>query len=555
MCESRDCFRGIKNAARPLYSFRKVIHVIMPPPWILGAVAYGMSWLADLGPFSFLAWFSFVPLFAALERQTEPGQYLLRALGYMTIATVIGCWWWFFAAPERVLPLVWAAGIQEILLESVPLLLLYPVKKKLEYPVALFALVFFWPLWEWLYHKIPLSLGFLFVGNTQAGNLSFIQFADLFGVWGITSWVILVNVSVFVLLRRSNFRFSVSLLKPGALLIIVLLGIPLLYGAIRQRSLSGQGGGIIQMALIRTDYDPFEGTPEQYLSVTRQTLAITDRALANLDPQFHPNLIVWPEAIAGPGWDHQEMRDLLAGAVNRWRIPLLTGMVGPSLHTGEWANQSILVPVDSNRIGLPPSYDKIQLIPFWETLPFYRYLNRLEFVEQLSKGRKYKAPGEEVVLLPWESESGGVTWLGTPICHEQNYPELWAAMTRKGAGVFVHLAFESWFGDYGFKNSLAGITRIRCIENRRYTARVSNGGYTAVFDVFGREMDPIAENEYVILTPVRSFSGVSFYSTYPAAYPILCMVVLAGMAFRASRAVRLDNVTPESHAARAPFRA
>lgn len=538
-----------------LSAFRKVLLPNLPPPWILGAVGYGVSWLADLGPLSFLAWFSFVPLFVALERQDEPGPFLLRALGFMSIASVIGCWWWFFAVPVRVLPLTWAAGIQEILLESVPLLLLYPIKKKLDYPTALLSLVFFWPLWEWIYHQIPFSLGFLFVGNTQAGYVWLIQFADLIGVWGITNWVILINVGLFVLFKRSGFRLSVSFLKPAAFLIIVLLGLPLVYSAIRYGALREKGEGIIQMALIRTDFDPFDGTPEQYLKITQETIRTTDRALANLDPQIKPDLIVWPEALTGPGWDSPELRNLLGGAVNRWGIPLLTGMVGPSLHTGEWANQSMLVRPDSIRAERPPTYDKIHLIPFWETLPLYRYLSELEYIQQYSEGRKYKVPGEDVVLLPWSSESGGVGWIGTPICHEQNYPELWAAMTRKGAGVFVHLAFESWFGEYGFEESLAGITRIRSIENRRNTARVSNGGYTAFFDVFGRMVEPVEDEKNVILAPVRSYSGVSFYSAYPTVFPIFCLVVLAGMGLLASRADRSDKITPEDRVVRAPFRA
>src|SRR5690606_26789209 len=110
--------------------------------WLVGAVLYGLSWPAtDAVNTSFLAWFAFVPLFVELERHDRFRPFALRVVSFMTVAGFVACWWWFFGVPPAVMPLTWTAGAQEILLESVPLLIVFFLRRRFSYGRSLLALV------------------------------------------------------------------------------------------------------------------------------------------------------------------------------------------------------------------------------------------------------------------------------------------------------------------------------------------------------------------------------------------------------------------------------
>ncbi len=161
-----------------------------------------------------------------------------------------------------------------------------------------------------------------------------------------------------------------------------------------------------------------------------------------------------------------------------------------------------------------------------ETIPGYTWLSSLASVEALHRANSFLTAGDGVRLLPLQRDGKPDALLGTPICHEVNFPEHWADMTRAGADAFVQLNFESWFGDWGFQRVLTGITRIRAIENRRSVARSANGGPSLFFDAWGRMHDE-APREGVATGLVEMRQDRTVYVRLPWLTPLLCMLALS----------------------------
>ncbi len=491
------------------------------------AVLYGLSWPStNAFNLSFLAWFAFVPLFVALERIRNITPFMGLGFGFMLVSTFVTGWWAFVGVPTRMMPLTWAAGIQEALFESVPLFVLFALRRWMPYPRALIALVFLWPVWEWAYVRFPMTLGILFVGNSQAVNLSLVQFADVTGVWGITAWVVSFNVALYHLtaLRPETRRRAA-----GTILTVLCLwlGIPALYAAARS---DAPEGAAVRVAVVHTRLGP-EQTGS--IETVRRLLALSDAGRVQSGQAADADLYVWAESLVD-GTD-ASAESLIEQWTQRNDAALLFGMNGRLDAPGGIpvrVNQAVLISSGSPR----SAYTKQRLVPFWEGLPLYSLLGRIGFIREEHQRRGWFVPGNSLRLLPLRARAVNPVLLGTPLCNEQYVPGLWARMARSGAGLFVQPAYESWFG--GYATLFANLARLRSIENRRATARAANGGRSAFIDANGRMLGSEAEREGVLIHTLRTNRALPFYTRYPDAFLIGCaftlLALLAGFRRRPS---------------------
>lgn len=507
-----------------------------PPYWLAGAVLYGLSWpLTEAVNLSFLAWFAFVPLFAGLERTQAVGRAVVQAVGFVLVAGLVACWWWFFGVPPAMMPLTWAGGVQEAVLQAVPLVVVYLLKQRMPFRRALFVLVFLWPLWEWIYAKLPFALGSFRVGNSQADAVWLVQYVDLFGVWAVTAWVLLFNVLLYDQLVQVRDRPAAFFWRRAIGVAALMLAFPLGYALMRYESLEERRRGTVDVALIHTDFDPGRTGVEAQQAVVERAVHLTDAAASAALHRGTPvDLFVWAEGILDLPWEVAGTRTSVYRAVDGWQTPLLTGRTTRVVRAGPppdttWTNGAVLVPVGDSTVRAVQDYAKQKLIPFWEGLPFYGVLKGIPAVRAYHRRHGLYEPGTEAELLVLTTRDGRTVDLAAPICHEQNDPEVWAEMATVGADVFVQLAYESWFGERGFQHLLASTTRLRSIENRRSTARCSNGGRTVVIDAFGYMHHARSEGEGAVTAGVPIYTGRTLYARFPGLFPFLCLVGVLGM--------------------------
>ena len=130
------------------------------------------------------------------------------------------------------------------------------------------------------------------------------------------------------------------------------------------------------------------------------------------------------------------------------------------------------------------SYDKIHLVPFGEYEPFpliHEVVNRVsDEVGGFRKGQTYG-----VGPLP-----GGYS-LGVFICYEAIYPGEIRRFAADGATLLVNISNDGWFGRSAAARQHLLMARVRAVENRRWLLRVTNNGYTASVDPYGRMYEPL----------------------------------------------------------------
>lgn len=537
---------------------------------MLGALAYGASWpLVEGVNLSWLAWGAFVPLLLALRGRAGGErtfhEHASLTFGFLTLATLVYCAGWFFGVPGTTKALTATAGFVQIGLLAVPLLLLYPLNKRLGFARALLALVPLWPLWEWASHYLPLSLNTLLLANSQSANLWLIQYADLFGAWAITAWVVAMNVVLARAYLSAGERVNGALARAALPGLAALLLLPLAYAGLRAVQLTPPSESL-RVTLISTDVPPNVGRARDADTDLERAVHLTD-STAHF-ARTRPDLYVWYEGAMQADWSLPRVRDFLYQAVDDWRAPLLTGALTRTLSPADsarvaqaWAaavaapdslrdaafaalpqpegvltNRAILIPPGGGATRSLAGYDKTKLMPMQEGIPAHTWLTRLAFVRDYARRTGKLTPGSSPGLLPLMHGAGRTARLAAPICHEVNYPEHWAALTRAGADAFVQLNFESWFGDWGFQRALTGITRLRAIETRRDVARSANGGPSLFFDAFGRAHHAAPRAESSTTAPLGLRSGLTLYVRMSWLFPLLCACALIGVLGYARRA-------------------
>ena len=193
----------------------------------------------------------------------------------------------------------------------------------------------------------------------------------------------------------------------------------------------------------------------------------------------HPELVVWPETatpffFAEPG----ALRDEVLELASSQRVYLLFGSpAARQTRDGvlEELNRAYLVSSDGRELA---TYDKIQLVPFGEYVPFQRVLF---FVEQIVEAVGRIAPG----LVPTVFRLPGGRF-GVLICYEGVFPALTRRFVAGGADFLVNITNDAWYGRTSAPYQHLAQVTLRAVENRVPLVRSANPGISAVIDPDGR---------------------------------------------------------------------
>jgi len=118
--------------------------------------------------------------------------------------------------------------------------------------------------------------------------------------------------------------------------------------------------------------------------------------------------------------------------------------------------------------------------------------------------------------------------VGVSLCFEQWYPHHWTQLAQNDADFYIHLAGEGWYGEVGFQQFMANVSRLRCIENRKQAARCANVGLSMFIDQFGRMNHKVkAETVTPMTAELQAFGFWTWYARHPNWLPIAGILALA----------------------------
>ena len=172
------------------------------------------------------------------------------------------------------------------------------------------------------------------------------------------------------------------------------------------------------------------------------------------------------------------------------------------------------------------SYKKTHLVPFGEYIPFIRSLRGLISFFDLPMSNVSHGPKSQKNITILD----GIK-VSTPICFDITFPNTVRNM-NKSSFLMINISNDTWFGNSIGPHYHLAATRIRSIENNRWTIRSTNDGISAFISNKGTIVDYIDKGESTILEgKVNLIDDVSFYNKigYLLTYIFLFIIVITTM--------------------------
>jgi apolipoprotein N-acyltransferase len=323
-----------------------------------------------------------------------------------------------------------------------------------------------WTAIDWTRGVWPLG-GFTWgaLAYTQHGNHPLLPLASVTGMWGVTFVVMLVNALILGAgegLMSGRRLVPVGLLAAGA-------AAALLPGLIAIPPATGQP---LDVAVVQGNV-PRELASDrllQTLEVAQNHIALHERLAG--DP---PDLAVWPEnSLAADPARVPSLGMAVAASIRAVGAPTLVGAVAPAPGDRVF-NQAILYSGSGRIVG---RYSKLHLVPGGEYIPFEPVLG---WTQRYRRGNAVLAPGSRLSLFLVD----GVA-IGTPICFENVFPDLFRRFVDAGAELVVLTTNDSSFLESEASREHVIISQIRAVETGRWVVHAAISGQSAVIDPTGR---------------------------------------------------------------------
>lgn len=385
-----------------------------------------------------------------------------------------------------------------------------------------------WVLFEW--SRLYFLCGFTWnlVGLALADSSYSLQFASIWGIFGLSFWVILVNLAALnVLLTKT---------KKAVLVWSAMALFPYLYGFAHQSIIEARipisknlQVALLQSAIFPEQRDFMSDSPGKYIHPVDQW----ERILKEFDLNKKVDLVVFPEG-ALPMGAHQAGYDFtwVQNLFNKDYFPPLD-MPYAIFNRGKWkVSNAFLVQTLANQlnadviVGLDDTdfdgkynaafhfqpknlpyqrYEKRILVPVGEYIPLRQWPSFSRFVARQFGIYSSFNVGKEAKIFKSHLP------IGVSICLEETFSNLIRDMRVKGAELFVNITNDIWFPHSKLPHQHFDHGRIRAAENGVCILRACNTGVTGGVDCFGRALEqlPVSEEKASVLyftLPVRSYS-------------------------------------------------
>lgn len=385
-----------------------------------------------------------------------------------------------------------------------------------------------WVLLEWV--RLFFFCGFTWnpMGLALADSSYALQFASVWGIFGLTFWVILVNLAgLNALTEKTKGRMAIW---------AGLAFFPYAFGWIQQHWIEYHvpisrelNVALIQTGLYPEQKDYCNVAPSSYVEPLDQW----DRVLSVLDESKPVDLIIFPEA-ALPLGAHTASYELheIKNYFEEKDFPPLKSPYAFFDSRGWRVNNAFLVQTLANHykshiiVGLDDAdlsgrynaafhflpenlpygrYEKRILAPVAEYVPLREWQFFSRFVADQFGIYSSFNPGTEVKIFQAPLP------IGVSICLEETFSNLIRELRVKGAELFVNLTNDVWFPGSKLPMQHFDHGRVRAAENGVYILRACNTGITGVIDCFGRSVQQLPASEQkvsslYITVPIRSFA-------------------------------------------------
>ena len=336
---------------------------------------------------------------------------------------------------------------------------------------------------------------------SQSYYLSLIQYISFTSIFGVTFWIVVINVVIMmILLDYKNTRKLLILI----VILLVLFSLPWLYG----KWVIPDENGVnekVRIAVIQGNIDPFLKSEEEYWDENFEIYSSLSRQAAERSIQ----LLIWPET-AMPCYlrytpqYQQKLREFVA----ELDLPLITGAHEVDfIKKGHYRTYNAAFCLIPHRLSMQ-SYSKLHLVPFGERVPFTEIIPQFKtFLEWFEFGEGNFSPGDEIstfrIPIKQSEQNLRSKYIKAPviICFESLFPDLVRKFVMHDhAQMLIIITNDGWFKRSSAPYHHAQAAVFRAIENRIPIARAANTGISMFIDAYGRTISntPIFEQKFLV---------------------------------------------------------
>ena len=506
---------------------------ILPPlplvfPSLLSGVLLTLCFpVTSLGPVSFLA---LAPMFAAVLRFRPARKDAFRAGFLAGSACFVSMLWWIVKLiPSADVTIPWlmtpALVVLVLYLSFYPafhLLVLAAVTRWRLIPF-LIAAPGTWVLFEMARSRGELAFPWGLVGYSLSNQAALLQSAEVWGVFGLSFVIVLVNALMAGCVSAHGPRAKAWC----GLLAGLVAGSLWLHGERRVDDVRALDGPHLRVAVAQPNIDLALKWKPEY----KDSTFVLIEAEAARARDAGAELVIFPETAAPIFIENSPAyKTRLVELARSLQTPIYVGFLdhrfdGPQRELNIYNSSGLFLPN-----GSLEKYDKRHLLPFGEALPL---ATRHRWIRKINFGQANFQPGPK--RSPLSSDAASFTPL---ICFESVFPDLCRDGVREGSELFVNVTNDGWFGDTPGPYQHAQMAIARAVEFRRWLVRSANSGVSMVVAPSGEVVSSIDLYKEGILTfDVVLLTGETFYARHgDTPLALLSLILLAIAAVLARRA-------------------
>lgn len=475
---------------------------------IISGLLLWLSWNPSGLPF--LIFFAFMPLFVISDLLVgdEKRNQFGRSFGYALIALFIwnlGTTWWVWnsTGPGAVAMLLLNSSFMAIVIATWHCCRRHGLPGWLQ-PIAFIA---FWMSFEYLHLHWDLTWPWLNIGNVFDSCPQFVQWYEFTGTFGGTLWVLLANFLIYYVIRFFRSNRKKSIIFSIAFLLWIIIPIVLSSAMYHHYKNNLKHDNPVETIIIQHNTEAYE---EQYMmSNIEHTVRLLQLALPMVSDSTQ--LVVTAESSISHTISANALLDksyptdsylyagftLLDSVIAHY--PNLNFILG--LSTFEtFTEEPSIVHIQRedgiyqavhnsatcyNKYGVSDLYHKSRLVPGVEKMPFPKLFGFLEDLVINLGGPRCSLSPDTAQHAFHTTINNGTVKVGTVICYESAYGEVFAGFVKDGAQLMAVITNDAWWGDTpGYKQHFL-FSRLRAIESRRTVLRSSNPGICAFIDECG----------------------------------------------------------------------
>jgi apolipoprotein N-acyltransferase len=411
----------------------------------------------------FFAWFALVPILFVITK-VKPAKGFKIGIIFGFLFSLFSLFWLVFLQIETNIKILLFFGLIVLYFYFG---IYYGVGFLIMKKVGIWSLPLVLMGLEFIRGTGELGFPWLVFGYSQARYPLFIQQASIYGVYGISGWIILINLLLYLLIKTRSLKYLV--------IFAITFSLPIIFGAFRTNRKTEDP---IVIGIVQPNIDP-------NLKFTKALREITFKRLIQLSERCNdvsleqygrsPQLIIWPETatpifLTFPG----VYQDRVYALADRIKSPIFTGTPIYDHDNREMYNGAVLIMPGK---GIIEEYRKTHLVPFGEHIPFDQYLTVLR---KIDVGGGDYSPGNRFTVF--DSEDLTFSCL---ICFESIFPELSRRFVNNGAELLVNITNDGWFGKISGPQQHNDMAILRAVENGVPLVRCANTGISMVVDKYG----------------------------------------------------------------------